>query len=536
MRALPLGLATLALAACSMDPHLERPAAPVPASWPVGDAYLRQSEAPLPAVTYSQIFRDPGLQRIIALALANNRDLAASVANIRAARALYVVQRAARLPQLDATGRYQYQETGNGVSNVTGGGTGSGGTGTGGTGTGGTGTGGTGTGGTGTGGTGTVVTQSGGGSSYTLGLASTAFELDLFGRVASLTRAAQQRYFAQEAAARSVRLTLVGDVAQAWLTYAADRSLLAVAQNTRAIALDSVRLTKLRLDGGVAPRSDLTQAQTILATADAALADQRALLAQDENALRLLVGTDVPRTDLPADMDAASATLAVLPAGLSSDVLLRRPDVVQAEYTLRAANAEIGAARAALFPRISLTGFVGFASRALSGLFSGDAFNYSVSPTASYPIFRAGAGRANVRYAEAQRDAALATYEGAIQAAFRDVADALARQGTVGEQLRATRAQFAATNETLTLNNLRYRGGIDTFLTSLDAQRSLLTARQQLVNTQLLAAVNRVTLYRALGGDSTLDVTDRGPQAVTPAGAPRPQDPLPDRTLDRPQS
>jgi multidrug efflux system outer membrane protein len=303
-----------------------------------------------------------------------------------------------------------------------------------------------------------------------------------------------------------------------------------VAENARRIALDSVRLTKLRLDGGVAPRSDLSQAQTILATADASLADQRALVAQDENALRLLAGTEVSRDLLPDDMDRALNGLAVLPSGLGSEVLLRRPDVVQAEYTLRAFNAEVGAARAALFPRISLTGIVGFASNALGSLFSGDAFNFSAAPTAAYPIFRAGAGRANVRYSQAQRDAAIASYERAIQSAFRETADALARQGTVGEQLRAARAQFSATDETLRLNDLRYRGGIDTFLSNLDAQRSLLSAQQQLVNTQLLAATNRVNLYRALGGDSTLETTADGPAPVTPAGAPRADDPLPDQT------
>jgi outer membrane protein, multidrug efflux system len=223
----------------------------------------------------------------------------------------------------------------------------------------------------------------------------------------------------------------------------------------------------------------------------------------------------------------------VLPAGLSSNVLLRRPDVVQAEYELRATNAEIGAARAALFPTISLTGLVGFASDALSRLFTGDAFNYSVSPTVNYAVFRAGAGRANVRFSQAQRDAALAGYERAIQIAFREVSDALARQGTIAEQTRAARALLSATEETFRLNEARYRGGIDTFLTALDAQRSLLAARQSFVSTQLEAASNRVTLYRALGGDSTLETTRDGPEPVTLSGAPRADEPLPDPAAAR---
>jgi len=195
-------------------------------------------------------------------------------------------------------------------------------------------------------------------------------------------------------------------------------------------------------------------------------------------------------------------------------VLLRRPDVVQAEYQLRAANAEIGAARAALFPRISLTGLLGLASNALTGLFSGGGFTWSAGGDASYSIFNAGAGRANVRLSEAQQEAAVATYERAIQSAFREVADALARRGTITEQLRATQAQETAAADTYQLSEARYRGGIDTFLSSLDAQRSLYSARRTLVNTRLVQASNLVTLYRTLGGDSLLRATPQGPEAT----------------------
>ncbi|WP_375422187.1 efflux transporter outer membrane subunit [uncultured Sphingomonas sp.] len=533
-RAFPLMLTATLLAGCSLAPKYVRPELPVPTSWPVGDAYLRQSEAALPAITYRDVFRDARLQRIVEQALANNRDLRIAAANIAAARAQYRIQRADLLPQIDGNARYSYSGGGNGSTTTTGtavgGGTGTGGTGTGtgGTGTGGTGTGtgtggtGTGTGGTGTGTGGTVISSGGRGSSFSVNLGVTAFELDLFGRIRSLTGAALDRYFGTEAAARATRLTLVGDIADAWLTYAADASLLKIAQDTATSAAQSVRLTRQRLEGGIAPRTDLRQAEQVLETANADLALQRTALAQDVNALQLLVGAPVDPALLAGSIDEAQASVAALPAGLDSGVLLRRPDVVQAEYELRAANAEIGAARAALFPRISLTGLVGFASNALTSLFSGGAFNYSVTPQVSVPIFQGGAGVGGVEFTRAQRDAALASYERAIQIAFRETADALARQGTFAEQLRANTAFRAAALDTLNLTTLRYRGGIDTFLTSLDAQRAYYTAQRNLVQTQLIGASNAVTLYRVLGADSLLEVAPNGPQPVTAAGTPRP--------------
>ena len=518
---LALALAATALSACSMEPKYVRPETPVPTSWPVGDAYLRQSEATLPAFTYRDIFKDRRLQALIDQALVNNRDLRVAAANIAAARAQYRIQRADLFPAVDASGRYTFSGGGNGARSTASNGS-TGNTGTGNTGTGNTGTGNTGTGvGTGNGSTGTITTTSNGNSAFSAQVGVTAFELDLFGRIRSLSRAALDRYFATEAAARATRLTLVGDIADAWLTYAADRSLLKVAQDTATSAQVSVRLTRARLEGGISARTDLRQAEQILETANADLAQQKTLVAQDVNALQLLVGAPVDPTLLPASIDEAQATIATLPAGLDSGVLLRRPDVVQSEYQLRAYNAEIGAARAALFPRISLTGLVGFASTALSSLFSGGAFNYSVAPSVSYPIFQAGAGRANVRYTEAQRDAALATYEKTIQTAFQETADALARQGTIADQLRAQTNFQAAAADTLQLVNARYRGGIDTFLSSLDAQRSFYTAQRTLIATTLTGASNRVTLYRVLGGDSTLEATAQGPQPVTATGTPR---------------
>ncbi|KQM20006.1 transporter [Sphingomonas sp. Leaf24] len=500
MKRLTLALPALLLAGCSMTPAYERPQAVVPPSWPVGDAYLKQREATLPALTFEQVFTDPRLRTLVEQALVNNRDLRIAAANIRAARAQYRIQRADLFPQLDGSARYSYRGTGDGATMTTIPGTGGTGTGTGGTGTG-----------------GTIVTSGRSPSAFSLDLGATAFEIDLFGRIRSLTQAEQNRYFATEAGARATRLTLVGDIAEAWAAYGADRSLMTIAEATAASARRSVTLTSARLQGGVAPRTDLRQAEQILATAQSDLAEQRTQVAQDVNALQLLVGAPVDPALLPASIDIVLPTIADLPAGIDSGILLRRPDVVQAEYELLAANADIGAARAALFPRLSLTGLVGFASDALRTLFTGGAFNYSVAPSLSYPIFRAGAGRAGVEFSQAQRDALLATYERTIQSAFRDVSDALARQGTIAEQTRADRANLLAAQDTFRLTEARYRGGIDTFLTSLDAQRSYYTAQRRLVATQLVAATNRVTLYRTLGGDSLLDAGANGP---VPANSP----------------
>lgn len=477
-------LASAALASCSLAPKYVRPELPVPSSWPTGDAYLRQSEAALPTVAYRDIFRDARLQAIIAQALANNRDLRVAAANIAAARAQYRIQRAELFPQIDAGASYSYRDSGTGgVASGVGGGTGGG----------------------------SIGGFGGANSSFSVSGGISAFEIDLFGRIRSLNDAALNRYFSQEAAARATRLTLVGDIATAWLTYAADRSLLKVAEDTAASARRSVALTDARRAGGIAPRTDLRQAEQILATAEADLAAQTTLIAQDVNALQLLVGAPVDAALLPTTIENAAPTIGELPAGLDSTILLRRPDVVQAEYELRATNAEIGAARAQLFPTISLTSLVGLASTALRTLFTGGAFNYSVAPSVSYPIFRAGAGRAGVEQTQAQRDAALATYEKAIQTAFREVSDALARRGTITDQLAANRRFTVAAADSYRLTEARYRGGIDPFLASLDAQRSLYAAQRTLVQTELTRATNLVTLYRTLGGDATLDASGGAP-------------------------
>lgn len=468
-------LGAVSLSACSMVPPYERPAPPVPASWPVGDPYLLQSETALPAVRYTDIFRDARLQRLVDQAIVNNRDLRLAAANIAAAREQFRIQRAEILPAVDATGSYTESDRGNGA------------------------------------GTGVGGAASGRQTQYRLQAGITSFELDLFGRIRALTEAEQNRYFSTEAGARATRLTLVGDIANAWATYGADKELLAIAEQTVASADRSVRLTRARLTGGVAPRTDLRQAEQTLEQARLDAAQARTNLAQDVNLLQLLVGASVDPALLPASLAEIEPGIGELPAGLDSSILLRRPDVVQAEYQLRAANAQIGAARAALFPRISLTGALGLASTALGSLFSGDAFNWSVGSGVSYSIFQGGAARANVRLSQAQRDAAVAQYERAVQTAFREVADALAVRGTIGEQLRAQRAFTDAAQDNFTLSEARFRGGIDPFLQTLIAQRSLYGAQRQLVATRLSRVQNLVQLYRTLGGDSQLDATSRGP-------------------------
>ncbi|VWX54111.1 efflux transporter outer membrane subunit [Novosphingobium sp. 9U] len=468
-------VSALALGACSLAPKYVAPTPPVPQTWPAGDAYLLQSEANLPVVSYTEVFRDPRLQQLIAQALENNRDLRVAAANLAAARAQVRVVRSDQFPAIGVSASATYANRGSSTTGNTGSGTGSG--------------------------TGTTR-SSGSGWSYGLQGGVSSFELDFFGRYANATESQRNTALATEATARTVRLGLIADLAQAWATYGSDVDLLRLAEATAANAQRSVELTSLRLNGGVAPRTDLRQAEQVLETARGDLAQQRTALAQDANIIRLLIGAEFDQALLPAGIAQVNNTLATLPAGTSSQVLLRRPDVVEAEYQLRAANADIGVARAQLFPSISLTGLLGVASSALSSLFSGGAFSWSAGADASYSLFNAGGRVANVEVSRAQRDAAVASYERAIQVAFREVSDALADQGTLAERLRAASANTAAAADTAKLTEARYRFGVDSFLASLDAQRSLYGAQQSEIATRLAQASNRVTLYRVLGGDA----------------------------------
>ena len=451
-RRLAAALAMTALAGCSLAPAYQRPAAPVPPAFPQGDAYPLPAAGALPSLSYRDLFRDARLQALIAQAFANNRDLRIAAANLAAARAQVRVTRAAQFPEVDASASATYRR-----------------------------------------GQGTSLALQGGVSS---------FELDLFGRLANATAAQRERALASQSDARTVRIGLVADLTNAWVDYAADHDLMVIAQDTVAAATKEVELTRLRLEGGIAPRTDLRQAEQVLATAQQDVALQKAALAQDENLIRLLVGASFDTALLPQGLAQIDGEFAALAPGTSSEVLLRRPDVEQAEHQLKAANADIGVARAELFPRISLTGLLGLASSALSSLFTGGAFTATAGADASYSIFNAGGRRANVAVSEAQRNAALATYEKAIQTAFREVSDVLAVRGTIGDRLQAAHANTEAAADTARLTDLRYRGGIESFLANLDAQRSLYAARRQEVAVRAAMLQNMVELYRAVGADT----------------------------------
>ena len=463
----PALIAVTALTGCSLEPHYRRPPPAVAPSWPSGAAYDAADRTPLPVIRYTDIFRDPQLRRIIVLALANNQNVRIALGNIAAARALYRVQRAQQLPHVNGSAGASIAKVRSANGAVALGGTTTGGT----------------------------------VADYSVDAGLAAFEIDLFGRLRSLSRAALDTYLASEDAARTTRLTLVAEVATAYLTLAADHSLLAVAADTETTGRRALELTRARLKGGIAPRSDVRQAETVLDQARSDFAAQTTLVAQDRNALELLAGAPVPDEALPASIESVDGQLVALPAGVDSRILLRRPDVVEAEYTLRAANARIGAARAAFFPTITLTGVAGLASTALTSLFTGGAFSWSAGASATLPIFDGGALRGNLAYARAQADIAVAQYQLAIQTAFREVSDALARQGTIADQLAAQEDLVAAATDTNTLEFARYREGIDPFLNTLDTQRTLYTARRALATTRLTRASNLVTLYRTLGGD-----------------------------------
>lgn len=462
-------LPALALCACSLAPKYVEPTPPVPTSWPVGDAYLARNEASLPIVSYAEIFRDARLQALIGQALANNRDMRVAAANIVAARAQVRITRADQLPTVGVSGSATDRETGGGFGLN--------------------------------------------GWSYSVSGGISSFEVDLFGKLANATEAQRNTALSTEAAARTVRLGVVANVAQAWANYAADSELLRIAENTASSAEKSARLSEARLNGGIAARTELRQAQLVLEAARSDLAAQKTALAQDVNALRLLVGTDFDESLLPTSIDAVNASLGEVPAGTDTRVLLRRPDVLEAEYDLRAANADIGVARAQLFPTISLSALIGFASTSLSSLFKSASETTTLAGDASWSIFNAGAAKANVTVSKAQRDAALATYEKAIQTAFSEVSDALATQGTLGERLRAAAAYTDASRDNAKLVEATYREGIASSLDNLDAQRSLYSARKSEIAVRLAAASNRITLYRVLGGD----------QATAPTGSPATQ-------------
>jgi outer membrane protein, multidrug efflux system len=449
-----------------MAPKYVRPTAPVPAAWPSGAAYAPEaaSQAGMP---WRDLIAHEKLRTVIERMLANNRDLRAAVANVAAARAQYRVQRAAQFPTIGGDASVTVAHGGNGAGSAAG------------------------------------VGRSGSYEIYSGSIGISGFEIDLFGRLRNQTKAQFEAYLASQSGARSTRLSLVSETATAYATLAADRDLLKVAQDTQASARRTVELTQTLLNAGLGSATDLENARTVLAQAESDLANSTTQVAQDRNALELLVGAPVEDALLPQSLAELDPAIGNVPAGLSSDVLLQRPDVVEAEHSLRGANASIGAARAAFFPQISLTSAVGLASTALSTLFKNDAFNWSVAPAASIPII-GGANRGNLQYAEAQRDLAVAQYEKAVQTAFRDVADGLARRGTIASQRAAQTRLVTAADRAFNLSERQFRAGISPFLDALTAQRTLYAARQSAVAVTLSDIANRITLYAAIGADDTL--------------------------------
>ncbi len=456
-RSAPIALAAAALlAGCSFIPTYERPEAPVPATY-ASTAAMAQDVATA-TVPWQNYFAEPRLQHLIEVALANNRDLRVAVLNIEQARAAFQVRRADLYPGVGLAANASRAPAA---------------------------------------GTGDLT------NAFSVGLAISSWEIDFFGRIASLKEQALAQYLATEQGRNAVQVSLIAAVANGWLNLLADEELLDLSRQTLASREESVRLTKMRLDAGVTSELDFRQAQSLTEAARATLAQQQRQRALDENALALLLGQSLPediRGSLAGSRLATAPAMAQLPAGLPSDLLNRRPDILQAEQQLIASNANIGAARAAFFPRIALTAQAGSASGELSGLFKGGSWGFTIAPSLLLPIFDAGRNQANLESAQAGRSIAVAQYEKAIQTAFREVSDALAGQATLGEQARAQQAQAQAEAARLQLADLRYRNGVSSYLDLLDAQRSLFVAQQAVVQVRLAQLQNQVALYKALGG------------------------------------
>ncbi len=442
----------LVLGGCStLVPKNTAVAPGIPAQWPAEASEGEVADAA--AVGWRDFFTDARLQEVIDQALANNRDLRVAVLNVEKARGQYRVQRADRVPALAAQG--QMQRSGGDVP---------------------------------------VSEQ----FSANLGVAE--FELDLFGRVRNLSEAALQQYFAVAANRRNAQLSLVAETATAWLTYGADQQQLKIAEATLKTYEDSLRLAEARHERGGSSGLELSQTRTLVETARTDAARLRGQLAQDRNALALLAGGQVDPALLPDSIAPQVLALAPPPAGLPSDVLLQRPDIMAAEHQLLAANANIGAARAAFFPSIKLTGSVGSSSGELSGLFDSGTRVWSFLPTITLPIFQGGKLRANLAVANAERDIALAEYEKSIQTGFRETADALALNVSLDEQVASQQRLVEAAELANRLSQARYDAGLDSFVTLLDARRTAYSAQQTQLQAQLAQQANRITLYKVLGG------------------------------------
>jgi len=473
--ALAVSLVATLPACVSMAPSYHRPAPAVPLTWPVGPAYAtpvdvgRDDAAQL---GWRQYFADPHLQTLIELTLANNLDLRVAVLNIEVAQAQYRIQRAAFFPVINADGSVTQERIPAALSP-------------------------------------TLRPEST--RLYEASVGFSSYELDLFGRVRSLKDQALQQYFSTEQARISTQISLIAEVVTAYLTLAADGERLTLARQTLASQQASYQLTARTYDAGEATLLDLRQAETLVDSARVDVATYTTQVAQDVNALTLLAGTPVPADVVTETLPQLLSSIAPLPAGVPASVLQRRPDILESEHTLQAANANIGAARAAFFPSITLTGSYGAASFALSDLFRPGSRSTLLEPQITLPIFDAGTNRANLRIAKTDRDIDLAQYQHAIQTAFREVADALAQRGTIDEQVAANSALVEAAADSYRLSDALFRDGVDSFLVVLDSQRSLYTAQQSLITVHLAKLDNLVTLYMVLGGGALESTADARP-------------------------
>lgn len=455
---LSLAVASILLGGCSLIPDYQRPASPVDSLWP-SEAGGAQTATAAADLDWRAFFKDPALQSLIDTALANNRDLRVAALNVQAYAAQRQIQRSALFPSVTADGGATRQRLPGRLSSS---------------------------------GDPSISSQ----YSATVGA---SWELDLFGRLRSLDEQALQQYFATEEARRATQIALVASVANAWLTLQADQELLQLTQDTLKTYQQSFALTQRSYDVGVADALALAQARSAVESAQVSLAQYSRQVAQDRNALVVLLGSG-KAGGLPAGQPLDDDLLLEVPAGLPSDLLQRRPDLRQAEHQLQAANANIGAARAAFFPSVSLTANAGSLSPDLAGLFDAGSGSWLFQPSISLPIFNAGKLRASLDYAELQKDIQVASYEKAIQTAFQEVADGLAARATYQQQLDAQRALVKTNEEYYRLAERRYRTGVDSYLTLLDAQRQLFSVRQQLIGDRLAQLTSEVELYKALGG------------------------------------
>lgn len=474
-----ISLLSLSIAACTSTPKLAelRGTDPTPAGsviaaqYPQAESSAVAEQPSIAVLGWQEFFADPALKSLIQLGLDNNRDLRTAALNIQRAQAQYQIRSADQLPTVNASG--SIVQRGNTDDSNT---------------------------------------------DYSVGLGTTAYEVDLWGRVANLKDAALQNYLASQSNQQAVQISLIGQIAQAYLSLGFNQAQLSLAEQTLKAQQDSLNLNRKRLDAGISSAVPVRQSEISVESARLAIGNFKTQIEQDKNLLNLLVGQTVPAELLPRRAPQQVTSTAALSTGLPSDLLRNRPDLAQAEFNLKAAGANIAAARAAFYPSISLTGNLGLSSGSLSDLFSSGAFSYSFGPSISLPIFDGGARRANLEVSQVDQQLALTAYEKAIQSAFREVADVLAERATLQERIEAQTRLVDATRGNYNLSQARFKAGLDSYLNVLDAQRSLFSAEQSLISLQQSSLLTQVNLYKALGGGGLKPTEPAASTAANRAG------------------